>query len=112
MPPYVGGLLILRGLRGSKTAVEEVHGCALRSAEGDSVLEYVNHLLLNYEDSVRADETIALFVFPDRENFVEALVETFTKIWNFFPEDPASLQDCGASNFLAIRGLLPGFLSA
>ena len=112
MPPYVGGLLILRGIRGSKTAVEEVHGCALRSAEGADVMTYVNDLLLNYEDSVRAEETIAPFAFPGQEvgeNFLEALEDTLTKIMTYCePVDPTNLEDC-AKTFDAIRGLVLSF---
>ena len=44
MPAHVGGVLILRGIADSSTAVEEVQGCTLHSAAGNSVMEYVNHL--------------------------------------------------------------------
>ena len=62
MPVNVGRVLILRGVSGSSSDVEEVQECALRSEAGNSVVEYVSKLLLHYGSSLRRGEIIAPFV--------------------------------------------------
>ena len=65
MPVNVGRVLILRGVSGASSAVEEVQGCALRSAARNSVMEHVNRLLLHYEKSHRSGKALAPYMSPD-----------------------------------------------
>ena len=102
MPAHVGGMLILRGIAGSSNAVEEVHGCALRSEAGSSVMDNVNQLLDHYGPSLHRGETIAPFVSPDVFKLTAAVRELFNQIRERCPEDP----DETTNPFLAIRGYM------
>ena len=107
MPVNVGGVLILRGVSGSSSAVEEVHGSALRSAAGNSVMEYVNHLLLHYDKSHRAGRTIAPYVSPDVNKLMDAVLDLFAKIRARCPVTGS--QTAQDKNSIEIRGLMDSF---
>jgi len=102
MPVNVGGVLILRGVSGSSSAVEEVQGSALRSAAGASVMEHVNHLLLDYERSHLAGRPIAPYVSPDVDKFMDEVRDLFARI-----NEICTGQD---SNSLVIIGLIRRFM--
>jgi hypothetical protein len=104
MPAHDGGVLILRGIAGCSTAVEEVQGCALRSEAGNSVVEYMRQLLLHYGTSLRLGKTVAPFVSPDVNTLATAVRALFDQIRGRCPEGSETTDA-----FISIRGHMDAF---